>query len=585
MPKLNSQFFLVVIFLLFTGLILSPGLSGPYIYDDHKNLKDFTSENLRYVDAIFENKAGPLGRSITMATFVVNHWVKGELTPYDLKLTNLFIHLINGMLLFYLISILLKIKLSEKKARLYAALLMGLWLITPVNSGVVFYIIQRATLLATTFMLVASIAYVKYRVSSQQSAFKKLILIGLCTVSWLIAMFSKENAVLLPLILLCIEVCFFNTIDVRQVKLKTVAIWMPVISFVFFLFVFILNHHGFIDYSDREFSLLERLYTQSVVLLVYIQEILFPITVDVSLHRGDDLTIRKSFWNYATVSSSIIIIGLILTSLLLLKHEKYKYTGTGVLVFFIGHLLESSIFPLELFFHHRNYFPSIGLYLSLILFLDLLIVKYKLKKIMPMLFVFYFSLLGLQGYAQAKVWSSYDSILLNNLKNHPEAMGGNLVIIGELVKRKDIQSSLSISNTIIESRPARSFPLKIQRFYIYCELADNIPMQEYEILDKDLNLIKAKLISLALSNFLQSYKNNQCNFIDIQKIINSLTLWTGKQLFSSQYTSSDLWSIDYYMVEFLLLLGKREAAVKLLDSHVNYGNPKALFYKQEIQKM
>ena len=41
-----------------------------------------------------------------MTSFVMNHWISGKLIPYELKLTNLIIHLSNGVLLYLLTTIL-----------------------------------------------------------------------------------------------------------------------------------------------------------------------------------------------------------------------------------------------------------------------------------------------------------------------------------------------------------------------------------------------------------------------------------------------------------------------------------------------
>lgn len=576
-----NKFVLVFIFLITTGLILSPGLSGPFIYDDHKNLGPLMGDEANYKAAIFENNAGPFGRSLTMATFVVNHWLSGGLVLFELKLTSLFIHLLNGFLVYYLVYILLKTKLSINKAAVYAVFVMGFWVLSPVNTGVVFYVIQRATLLAMTFMLITCITYVRMRLTCKKLNFRSLLFMLLIFISWALALISKENAVLLPLIILCIEICFFDTLDLNRINKKTMVSSLFIFGILLLLiFLYFINSLSFLDYSNRGFSLAERLYTQPVVLLVYLQEILFPHTVDVSLYRSDDFKLRETFWNLATINSLIIIATLLLVSLINLRNTKYKYISAGVLIYFSGHLLESSIFPLELFFRHRNYFPSFGLYLSLILLVDKGITTSNARQLMCFVAIAYFGFLGQHSYAQAKVWSSYDLILLNAYKNHPEAMGGNLVIVGELVKKRDLLSSLSISHSIISARPVKSLPLKIQRFYVYCELANDIPQQEYEILERDLNLINPKLISLSLDNFLQSYTNKQCDFINIRRIIDSFTSWSNAQLSLGTETSMELWTIDYYMVELLLLLGEREEAIKRLDLHVSYGNPKALYFKE-----
>jgi len=45
--------------------------------------------------------------------------------------------------------------------------------------------------------------------------------------------------------------------------------------------------------------------------------------------------------------------------------KKYPLIFFGVLWFFIGHILESSFIPLDLYFEHRNYLPMVGLLLVL----------------------------------------------------------------------------------------------------------------------------------------------------------------------------------------------------------------------------
>ncbi len=576
-----NKFLWVAILLMATALILSPGLKGPLIYDDHRNLAPLLGEKADYKLAIFENNAGPFGRGLTMTTFVINHWIKGKLIIFDLKLSNLFIHLLNGLLVYCLIYSLLKIKLSPDKAVIYATLVMGFWLLNPVNTGVVFYIIQRATLLVTTFMLIACIAYIHMRLSFKKLNIHSSGLILFCLASWILALISKENAILLPLIILCIELCFFDTLDFNRINKKMTVSFLLIFGIFFLILILFMINLGLLDYSNRDFSLSERLYTQPVALMVYLKELLVPQSVDVRIFR-DDFKIRETFWNPATICSLIFIFTLILFSLLNLKSSKYKYISAGILIYFSGHLLESSVFPLELFFLHRNYFPSVGIYLSLILIIDRLIATSGARKCLFVVSVMYCVLLGQHSYAQAKVWSSYDLILLNAYKNNPESVRVSLQIVGELVKKKDLSSSLSINSAIISARPAESLPAKIQRFHIYCELANNIPSQEYRILDKDLNLNHPQMVSLALDHFLQSYTNRQCDFINIRQIIDSLTSWADTQLSLGKQSASELWTIDYYMIELLLLLEEKEEAIARLNLHISHGNPKAVVFKEIV---
>ena len=94
------------------SLLVWPGLSGPLVYDDYTNLAPLLTEEPEYLRTIFENDSGPLGRIVTMGSFVANHWYSNGLDVFQLKFTNLVIHIMNGLLLFILLLKLLKDKFS-----------------------------------------------------------------------------------------------------------------------------------------------------------------------------------------------------------------------------------------------------------------------------------------------------------------------------------------------------------------------------------------------------------------------------------------------------------------------------------------
>lgn len=573
------KFLPVPALLVVTAFILWPGLNGPLIYDDYPNLSQLIGENINYRSAVFENTAGPFGRSFTMATFVANHWLRGELLTFDLKLTNLFIHLLNGLLVYCLIHVLLKIKLSPDKVTIYTLLITGFWILSPVNMETVLYVIQRATLLAMTFMLIACIAYVRMRLSCNKFDIRTSKLLLVIIVSWVIALICKENAILLPLIILCIEICFLDYFNFNSVSRKTISFSLFIFIAFLLSILFLTNDPGFLDYNNRGYSLEERLYTQPVVLLAYLKELLVPQSVDVGLY-WDDFKIRKTFWNQATILSLLLIVVLISASIFNLRNRQYKYIGAGVLIFFSGHLLESTIFPLELFFRHRNYFPSMGIYLSLILLIDKIIRATEIKKILMVVAIIYGGLFAQRSYTQSQVWASYDSILLNGYKKHPASLRANLELIGDLTRRGDLSSSLSIGRKMISARPVETLSIKIQRFYIYCELANEIPEQEYQLFERDLNLVHPILISVALDKFLQSYKRRQCDFINVRRMVDSFTSWLDIELASAGQSVLHLWSIDYYMIELLILLGEHDEAMNRLEAHIRTGSSKALYYKE-----
>ncbi|HDO34469.1 MAG TPA: hypothetical protein ENH08_05055, partial [Chromatiales bacterium] len=90
-----------------------PGLAGGYLYDDMPNIVDNTRVHLHtlapeaLLSASFSSHAGPLMRPISMASFALDYYFFGP-APYAFKVTNLAVHLLNGLLIFWLTTLVLR---------------------------------------------------------------------------------------------------------------------------------------------------------------------------------------------------------------------------------------------------------------------------------------------------------------------------------------------------------------------------------------------------------------------------------------------------------------------------------------------
>ncbi|HEX6592494.1 MAG TPA: hypothetical protein VF050_10885, partial [Moraxellaceae bacterium] len=63
-------------FLLVVAWVYLPGLHGSWLVDDITNLEIFQSynpHNAPYLELVFGNGSGPLGRPVAMASFALNH--------------------------------------------------------------------------------------------------------------------------------------------------------------------------------------------------------------------------------------------------------------------------------------------------------------------------------------------------------------------------------------------------------------------------------------------------------------------------------------------------------------------------------
>lgn len=576
--------FTFILISLLVVIVIWPGLGGPLVLDDHKNLSELiNSSQIEYGNFIFGNESGPLGRSVVMASFALNYWLNGELVIFNMKLTNLLIHLINGTLLYSLFIILLGAIYTIRQCHSLALAISGCWLLTPFNTGTVLYTVQRMALLETLFILLGCLSYVLARNIKAVNSYKRKYFLLVTLLCWPLALFSKENGILLPLFILLIELCFYNTVGakLREIKLKQAMSYLVLIIAAGILLVTSLNWYGYLNYESINYTLAERLYTQPIILLDYFSKTVLPLTVDAGLFH-DDYEIRYTLWNFCTLSAYFLLIITCVFSLVLLAHNRYRHMVFGILLFLIGHSIESTILPLEMYFEHRNYLPSAGLYYSLLVTLYCLLAKTKAKRAIMLLVIVYIMSLACFSYQKSSVWSAWHLIVANAYTNHPGSVRANLATVELLARQGDLQMGLLVNHQIIQLKSAESFRSRIQRLYLYCELADDIPGSEYARFSTEFDTHYRIEVSTALLNLLESYKRNHCDFIDMGRIAEVLSGWLDEGILSGDFIARDVWYIEYYIVEFLLVVGNDIKAHDRLMRSAGLGSQGAQYYLDEI---
>ncbi len=180
--------------------------------------------------------------------------------------------------------------------------------------------------------------------------------------SFALAFGSKENAITFPLSLLLIELILFRQTGGEQLHKRYLWAGAGMILALFGLGYALVGTdlHAFLhEYEDRPFTLLQRLMTQPRVILLYLTQIVYPIPNRLSVVH--DVVTSKSLWQpWTTLPAIFLVFSMIATGVLQLK--KRPLLALGVLFFFINHVVESSIIPLEMAFEHRNYLPTIFLF-------------------------------------------------------------------------------------------------------------------------------------------------------------------------------------------------------------------------------
>lgn len=370
-PILPRPFFVFLLLLLATAALTYPGLLGVFLLDDDANLQDLGVINqanswYAWFQFAFSGRSGPAGRPLSLLTFSLQH-ASWPGFPLDFKLFNLGTHLLNGLLLHLIIM-----KTGAQAAwpnhstKTLALLAPTLWLLHPMQVSTVFYVVQRMTLLSATFILIGTITYLHGReriTDTGQSPSKQNLGIVIAGVGIIgggsLAVLAKENGALLPLYILTLETTLLtkHPWPNRLKKWRFAGLHGPWILMAAYLLTHWQSVMG--HYASRTFTLSERLLTQTRVVTDYLRLIVAPKFHELGLFHDDYTTSLSLTEPPSTLWCLVFLAALLLTALVL--HKRIPWISFGILWFFVGHLMESTFLPLELYFEHRNYLPLFGI--------------------------------------------------------------------------------------------------------------------------------------------------------------------------------------------------------------------------------
>lgn len=198
-----------------------PGLKGPFVLDDFDAISalgkfggvhDWES----FKAFVFGGQSGPTGRPVALLSFLIdgNNW---PADPWPFKRTNLAVHLLNGALLGTLIGKILDVlEFDNRDARWIALISAAAWLLHPFLVSTTLYTVQRMAQLATLFVFAGLVVHIwgrSFLPGNPKKAY--LIMSASVTVFTLLAIFSKENGVLLPMLIGVIEITVFASQKTR----------------------------------------------------------------------------------------------------------------------------------------------------------------------------------------------------------------------------------------------------------------------------------------------------------------------------------------------------------------------------------
>lgn len=453
--------FLIV---LLSFLVYSNTFNAPFIFDDGTFIVSNPAvRDLRYFmdNALAERAIGQgtldanfRTRKVAYFTFALNHKISGA-GVIGYHLTNLLIHVLNGMLVYVLVLLTFRTPFFQRtsgqpdtrhRVRVSALLAALMFISHPVQTQAVTYLSQRFASLATLFYLLTMVLYVQSRLAvvpagpavpgvGEQRFLQAPFIAPYATavVSAVLAMLTKEIAFTLPLM-----VCLYEFLFFEKGRRSRILYLLPFLLTMLVIPLALLGHtagqgelekltasvHG----GGPENPVLTYLYTQFRVIVTYLRLLVLPVDQNIDY----DYPRYASFLQPPVFLSFLFLLLLFGLAVTLFRRSvrpgnrdarPQRLAAFGLFWFFLALSVESSLLPLnDLIFEHRVYLPSFGIFLVVVAGLDLAWTRMTGERRKAVL-VLLFAVIGIwsaAAYARNAVWTTKVAAWEDAVRKSPE---------------------------------------------------------------------------------------------------------------------------------------------------------------------
>ena len=571
MNKRCSSILLLGCVIALAAVVSSRALSGPLVLDSVK---------LYQLEAAWAEGAGPeavyalgaFGRVVAVASFSLNFEIADGLDPFQVKATNMFVHVLCGLLVFLLARALCIVSGHEAHSWVFALTVAALWILSPANLTTAWYAIQRMAQLSTFFVLFSLLAYVQMRTRS--GAWVRglwAIVFGLGFVGGLL---SKETALLLPVFLVLVEGLLVRNWTRTRVLLLSLA----VVLLGAFAMALLLIRPEYLDYAGRDFTLMGRVLTETRVVWAYLRELIIPVNADPYVYF-DDFVVSTGLANPPSTLAAISGL-LLLTGLSIAVWRKAPLITFGVLFYLAGHLLESTVFPLEIAFMHRNYLPSFGVYVAISAGMLMLIQATGRPFVAGSILAGYAVLFASTAYMKADSWSSSARLVAAAVRYHPDSPRALAGYAQALTATGNFNEALAVLDRLVQSEQGRILRTQVQRLYVLCLANRAIENVEYDALSAARFGLAIEQ-SQALGNLLALYQGARCPQLNLAALVSAL----DARINQIDGDHEAVWDLAYYADAFLLAGGKVSLALDRLSRRMRQGEPRAGFFMVDVLLM
>ncbi len=374
--------------LLVGGVVYARVLSYPFLFDD-----DLIKGHgvISMITSFYQLKF----RFLPYLTFGIQNDIHG-VWPQGYRLINILLHIVNSWMVGQLFLALLKtpyftqLKQSKNNVskktlsfltpffdqvfehqHMLSACISLVFLLHPLQTQAVVYISQRLASMVTLFYLLSTYGYIQVRIQgikrrnkksfpySQKAVYKWLFVTVL---SGLLAFFTKENSLSLPISLMVIEFYFFVGKRNWRVYSTVISISIVILAVIIFEYLGMGRLGAKVSPLGETITSFKYAVTQFPVRIEYLRLFLIPIG------QNADHQFAVIFTILQTQVVLALLIHLFLAIAIVVLFFKHRLLSFGLIWFFVTQLVESSIVPIEdVMVEHRLYLSMFGLAILLVI--------------------------------------------------------------------------------------------------------------------------------------------------------------------------------------------------------------------------
>ncbi len=480
--------FIVPGLILLLLLIYANSMTADFQLDDQRRIVQNESikiDKLTIAQLMQSARAYPT-RPVASISFGLNYYF-GKTDVFGYHAVNVAVHILTAVFLYLFIKRTLTLPALwpryNTRILFIAAGSTFLWATNPVQVQAVTYIIQRMASMAGMFYVMALYFYLIGRTGKVRKT--RLLGYGACFFAAFLAVGAKENAVMLPVSIWLFDFLLIQGVRRETIKRNFIIAVVILTGAAAAAFIYIKGDLSTLIrlYEDRPFTVTERLFTQPRIIIFYISLLLFPHPGRLNITH--DFSISRSLFDpVTTLLSMAIIAGILILFAFIAKRR--PLLSFAAFFFFINHVVESTIIPLELVFEHRNYIPSMLFFIPIVIVIDRLFGFLSNGRRFAVLFVVtvvvsqsYFTLLrNFDWQTELRLWG--DSVAkAPNLSRNRVQYAANLMKAGLLEEAiAEVKKAIEINRFVRVNNKAVPYFI-LANYYLNQEKTD-LAIGEYE---------------------------------------------------------------------------------------------------------